>query len=197
MKTSAPPALRWRLRNETRQAHLRLEALLPIGNSTLSREIYRDHLSFLLGFHLPVEDRLQRSSQLQHALPDLLSRFKSEKLRADLDILGDIPQAPNAPRPTEIGQAFGVLYVLEGATLGARSLLPTLRAQGIVPGPIGTRYFEGYGAATAARWSAFCDALDELESEQADAAVVWAERTFGALEAWWRNRSGTAAKTTN
>lgn len=177
---------RERLRTATRAAHAALEARLPVSGAAPGLDDYRDHLGFLLGFHEPLETALQNHDAYGDAVPDLSRRFKSASLRADLGQFDTQHRArgDRVPVPRRTAELMGVLYVIEGATLGARSLLPRLRAAGVVPGPIGTRYLRGYGAQSAAMWRRFCDRLNGLSASEADEAVEWAHQTFDRLDAW-------------
>lgn len=189
MTIATQPGLRHRLRLETRAAHAALEAVLPIAGDRIDLEIYRDHLRFLLGFHQPVEGRLKAIRELEARVPDLARRWKSPSLRHDLRLAGDqehTPLAEDFPRPGTPPQALGVLYVLEGATLGARSLLPRLHREGVLPGPLGSTYLDGYGSDSAAMWNGFCQALDRVEDVHADEVVSWAATTFESLRSWRR-----------
>lgn len=174
------------LRRETRPAHEALEARLPIAGERPDEAVYEDHLKFLLGFHAPVERALQHVAGLATRVPQLLLRYKTASLCADLGGRDSGVRAPieDVPRPRSPAAAFGVLYVLEGSTLGARSLLPRLRRCGAIPAGVGTRYFEAYGTRTGEMWRTFCIALDGLDSLQANRALRAAEATFEALSAW-------------
>ena len=177
---------RLRLRAATRTAHEALEARLPIAGGGLRLDDYRDHLRFLLGFHEPLETGLRDVEGLSDPVPDLDRRLKSAALRADLADADDGRRASPAqvPVPCTASQGLGVLYVTEGATLGARTLLPRLRAAGVIPGPVGARYMTGYGRASGAMWRQLCRAIDALPGEAADEAIDWANQTFASLLAW-------------
>lgn len=184
---------RQRLRAATRSAHAALEARLPIAAGGLRLDDYRDHLRFLLGFHEPLETGLRDTEGLRDAVPDIDRRLKSAVLRADLADADNGRRASPAqvPAPRSAAQALGVLYVTEGATLGARTLLPRLRVAGVVPGPVGTRYMNGYGQASGAMWRRLCRTLDELSGDAAEESIDWANQTFARLLAWrsdWEER---------
>lgn len=183
--TSSP--VQARLRQETRPAHMALETALPIGRGRIDHVSYRDHLQFLLSFHEPVERHLQRIPELAVALPDLDDRCKTRLLRDDLGAAADAPQPARVPAPQTLPDGLGVLYVLEGATLGARSLLPRLRRAGVIPGTIGSRYMEGHGRRTALMWRRLCGALERLQPYEADEAATWAKLTFETLLTWRRS----------
>lgn len=151
-----------------------------------SLDDYRDHLGFLLGFHEPLEVGLRAVRGLSLAVPDLERRYKTPSLRSDLGAADTGRRARPAliPAPCTHAQALGVLYVTEGATLGARTLLPRLQNAGVVPGPVGTRYLRGYGRRAGAMWRQLCRRLDELTSAEANVAVAWALLAFEGLHVW-------------
>lgn len=184
--------LRQRLRLETRAAHLALERRLPIAQGAPSGATYRAHLQFLLGFHEPLEARLRRVPGLPEAVPDLRRRWKTAALRADLGADGTRAGAADTfiPAPSSPSQALGVLYVTEGATLGARVLLPRLRASGVVPGPLGTRYLAGYGERSGAMWHELCRRFDATDRTEADEVVMWACHCFERLHDWFEHCEG-------
>ncbi len=188
--TSPPPAmpLRNELRAGTRELHDDLERRLPVSRDAVDLDVYRDHLAFLFGFHAPLERRLAKLPNLTHQLPDLERRFKADALRADLGRI-ELPEAGNGDLPDcrSCARALGVLYVLEGAGRGAKILLGRLRRDGVLPGPVGSSYLEGYGADAGAMWQTLCDALDDLPEAQRDAARHAAEDTFSALIRWWES----------
>jgi heme oxygenase len=93
----------------------------------------------------------------------------------------------NAPE-----QLLGCLYVIEGATLGGRSITQHLQTRfGLTP-QSGGAFFDGYGAHTGSRWKAFCTMLmnnasppDHADDESRHAAIVAAANdTFQTLTQW-------------
>ncbi|HYR28233.1 MAG TPA: biliverdin-producing heme oxygenase, partial [Thermoanaerobaculia bacterium] len=98
---------------------------------------------------------------------------KSSWLENDL---GSLPEPRVIARVADQAEAWGALYVLEGATLGASAI------ERIIPG--GTaRYLEGYGAETRTMWAAMQAALDEeVAGEAQDACVRGAQRVFSHFE---------------
>ena len=182
MRTS----LHQRLRAETGAGHQALEDALPISRNCSSARVYRDHLRYLLAFHEVLEPGLQAVPGLRHVLPDLDSRWKTNILIADLGIWasGPRPVGDGVPKPDSLAQGLAVLYVMEGATLGARTLLPRLRAAGVVPGDIGLGYLRGYGCDTGTRFKRVLEALNALPADDEEDVIAWSIATFEALRAW-------------
>lgn len=178
--------LQKRLRAGTRESHAALEAALPIARPGAGLVEYRDHLRYLIGFHEPIEARLRGVRGLEHILPDMPRRWKSAALGRDLGRFAQGPRVPAGDLPELLTgpQAMGVVYVLEGAILGARTLLPKLRESGVIPGPVGSSYLDGYGCETTAMWARVCDALDEIDPGECDEVVRLAAATFDSLRDW-------------
>ena len=171
------------LRSTTRTAHANLEARLALLQPPLSRARFVGVLRAFYCFHLVWEPRVE-------ALADdgriLAPRRKLASLKRDLDVL----QAAPAPAPQDgsldlaflrtPAEAWGSLYVMEGATLGGQVISKALRSAEWAPEG-GLHYFNPYGRRTAAMWAQFRNAL---EARDLDAAAVahGARSTFKVLE---------------
>jgi heme oxygenase len=113
---------------------------------------------------------------------DFHARRKTEALAADLRRLGEPaasapPPAAPVPPVTSRAHALGFAYVLEGASLGGRVIEKRLAARGAAEA--GLRFLHGYGAATSARWKAFCAVLERECAAAPDEAVEGAVQGFG------------------
>jgi hypothetical protein len=89
------------------------------------------------------------------------------------------PPLPAFPRPAGRAEAFGMLYVLEGSTLGGRIILRTLSDRGVSDPALS--FLDPYGAATGQRWRDFIAVLTrELGNEvgRVAAACDGAVRAF-------------------
>jgi heme oxygenase len=162
--------------------------VLPITRADVTLSEYRDHLRFLISFHEPMESRLRQVDGLDGALPDLSQRWKTGSLRCDLGHFanGPRPSPRNLPDPRSIPQALGTLYVLEGATLGARALLHRLHKTGLIPGEIGSAYLSGYGPSTSEMWATVCATFALVPEREADQLISSAMQTFMSLLTWRR-----------
>jgi heme oxygenase len=67
------------------------------------------------------------------------------------------PIAPAFPAPRSAAEALGMLYVLEGSTLGGRMILRALAERGVHDPAL--QFLDPYGTDTGARWRAFLDVL--------------------------------------
>lgn len=152
---------------------------------------YVHHLTRQLGFYDPIESRLCRLCADATKL-DVEQRRKAQLIAQDLIALGHTPselaQLPRCadsdlPPLTDLQEALGCLYVLEGATLGGRYIRHhlSLRQPDLVMRA--GSFLRGYGAETRARWLAFGQAL-ALYAEDPPTIVRAAQRTFSALHKW-------------
>ena len=195
-KQLIPPALgesaahlRDLLKQRTEAAHCALEAtavMREVATGIPSDELYAAYLLAHWQIHVGLEAQLaQRFNE-----PWVQGRLsKSHWLQADLAALQRTPGP--APSPAHLiqsdAEAWGAMYVLEGATLGLGVV--TRRLPESHPARCGAgRFMAAYGAQTGSRWSEFLRALAEVG--RADWPVVCAsaratfelfERVFGAV----------------
>jgi heme oxygenase len=180
------------LRLATWPAHQRLEKRLDVKTRFSHLGAYRAHLERMWGFYAPVEQRLGVDG-FGGALTDYEARRKLPLLTRDLIALGADPGAvmlmeqcravPACPDPAA---AFGCMYVLEGATLGGRMLLPLVESRLELSAQRGAAFLASYGEAVAMMWRSFGAALDAWckVPERAACAARTAVATFDALDAW-------------
>jgi heme oxygenase len=192
------PAILDLLREQTRAAHERAEETLPLMDPALDRARYREILAAFWGFHAALEPRLRAVDGLAALGLDAGRRRKLPLLEADLRALGEdpsrLPAAPEVPRVDGVPAALGVMYVLEGATLGGRVISRHLASLGIGP-ETGGAFFGGYGDATGEMWKAFAGATGayaEAHPESTGAMVSAADETFTLLERWLARAMETA-----
>jgi heme oxygenase len=90
------------------------------------------------------------------------------------------------PECADTNAAFGCLYVLEGATLGGRSLLPLVRSRLGVDAARGAAFLASYGEEIPIMWRRFGAALDAWCDSTARRARVAeaAAATFARLGDW-------------
>ena len=193
-----------RLKTATSATHTALEDQLPLMNVDLSREEYRQFVGRFFGFYAPLEVQLMASPHWQQLAFDYTPRQKTPRLAKDLLALGStatdlaaMRRCTDLPDCTTPEQLLGCLYVIEGATLGGRSITRHLQNQlGLTP-ESGGAFFDGYCAQTGSHWKAFCTMLSENADRQmgnsADhfsvdsrhaAIVAGANQTFETLTHW-------------
>ncbi len=187
---------RWRLRAGTERTHQSLDdrlGALPIE----SLEGYAAFLNIVAHPTLALEEALDRGGA-GALLPDWERRRRSAAILADLEALGDVPPPAVASVPLHSrAQAWGVLYVLEGARLGGQILLRRVRASRDPAVRRATAYLS-HGA-DQRFWPQFLVALDAASApeaamaEGANAAFALfhqsADRVLGKEE--WRSRQGS------
>lgn len=185
---SARPTLLPTLRSRTAEAHLRVESrLFPAALE--SEAAYAGMLAALLALHQPLEAAFRAFRSGFAALGiDLDERAKTAALQSDLAALAVAAQVPGPRRRPlpDLPSALGAFYVLEGSTLGGRTLLPQVRER---LGEVPTDFLAGYGERTGRRWKATRSALvaGVLSAPDPDAAeaalVTGAIDTFDDLDA--------------
>lgn len=190
-RAPAADPLALRLRRDTREAHLRLERSLDLVGHRLSTVRYTLLLERFLGFHDVLEPRLDRWHD-RRGLLDWPLRRKLDLLHQDLGELGvsaaardRLPRCPEVPAVGTTAQALGVLYVVEGATLGGRVIAVHLADTGVPARAV--RFFASYGDQVGRRWHHFRAASADwvgTDPDRADAVVDSAVRTFQLLGRW-------------
>jgi len=179
------PSLRFHLRERTAMAHAALDA--AVGDFD-SRAAYGRYLSSLLAFREPVEVALAATA-LPAFLRDWRPRPIAADIRADMADLALRAPAPTVPSRDLLdalrnpSRLLGTLYVLEGASLGARLLCRRAAALGL-SGRFGARHL-ALQAEDKLGWRRFVEILeghDRIEIEAAvdasNAAFARAQRAF-------------------
>jgi len=190
------PAVLAALRAGTRELHERFDHGLGLVGP-ITPERYRAVLEAFLGYYQPLEENLARVQGLRESGYDVLSNQRVPRLRRDLLALGlahealsRLPLSPQVPAPASVPEAFGCLYVLEGASLGGQIISRHVR-QHLGLGPDnGVTFFHGHGAETGPRWKAFVGLLDRVAGHPDDIprVVGGARATFLLFEQWLRTR---------
>jgi len=180
------------LRSATWASHLRLEKRLDVKSRFSELSAYRAHLEKMWGFCAGMELRLGRDA-FGNALPDFDKRRKLPLLQRDLIVLGAdaervmrLPRCETVPHCADPAAAFGCVYVLEGATLGGRTLLPVVQSRLGLSTEHGAAFLASYGEDVSSMWQSFGASLDawcdaaERRARASEAAVA----TFAALDDW-------------
>lgn len=195
--SEAPPAILQQLARGTSDMHARIERCVPLLDANLHIDTYDAYLEAMLGFYEPFEAVLAGFGWHRVGL-DFLRRRKTYLIVRDLRHLGHddrmiaaIPRCRDLPRPTDLLQALGCLYVLEGATLGGHVLTRRVKQSlGLSPAS-GCAFLASYGKDVGPMWRAFGSALaramraDNAQEMTARSRMVAAARdTFFRLERW-------------
>ncbi|NEV60686.1 biliverdin-producing heme oxygenase [Thiorhodococcus minor] len=191
-----PPCLALRLRHDTSEAHAsveRLPVMVALMSDGATLDDYRRYLRIMAGVYSPLEERLYG------ALPgDLVERLgvrpKLPAVLRDLAEQGEAwtPKPMPARRhdplepltPGNESALVGGLYVLEGATLGGRTIARHLAR--ILGEAFGAgRLLDFHGRRTSRVWKHFSHELNALAESgrlDADSVVRGALATFGYVD---------------
>ncbi len=190
--TSPPQTLRFRLREKTDSLHRQLDADLETQGLMGNRNGYVSALKRFLGLYRPFEMQLADIAWAGSGI-DASQRRKSPWLMLDLERLGlsqiaiaDLPDCRSLPRITSIAEGLGVLYVLEGATLGGQIISRHIHSGLNITSGNGGRFFAAYGDKTGLLWREFVGVLDRHGEDEAAADVIEgsAVATFECFMAW-------------
>ncbi|WP_295488068.1 biliverdin-producing heme oxygenase [uncultured Pseudomonas sp.] len=185
--TPRPPSspLLLALRQGTHACHKTLETRLPFFSDAFDLHAYRRLVAAYHGFHAPLEARL---SDYQDD-----DRHKAPTLRRDLQALGltvaqidALPLCRDLPTITDHAHALGVMYVLEGSTLGGQVLKRAMAQRLGIDADSGGGFLDVYGSATASRWRSFLQRLEQAPTSPAAVAdsVACAVATFECFAQW-------------
>lgn len=186
---STPSPLLLALRAGTRDCHTALENRLPFFREGFDVVEYRRLLTAYYGFHAPLELTLAGYQGLERAkapalVRDLLALGLSA---ADIEAL---PLCQALPAVEDEARALGVMYVLEGSTLGGQVLKRAMAERlGLAP-DCGLGFLDVYGEASGSYWRAFLERLAGAScTPAAQAATVQAAiDTFERFERWLEQR---------
>lgn len=148
-----------RLRSATSELHRRIEASLDIvarlSNSAVRPRLIRKYAAL----HIPAD------ASLGPYLADVQGLDFRCRSRAPLLLrFAGKAALPTFPLPASRGEALGMLYVLEGSTLGGRLILRMLAARGVEDPDLA--FLDPYGAETGRRWRSFLLVLSrEIDDE--------------------------------
>ncbi|MGG2399158.1 biliverdin-producing heme oxygenase [Pseudomonas sp. SH1-B] len=190
-----PPVLQ-DLRAETVELHVSLEKKLPFFSARFDTHAFQRLMQAYYGFYLPLEHALLDGDATPTDF-DLVPRLKAPTLRKDLHALGlsaeaiaCLPICQSLPVIDCEASNLGVLYVLEGATLGGQILRREMASRLDLNADNGAAFLDIYGADTGRRWRNFIDYLSSrpLDTVERKAVVIAAQATFSCFERWLESR---------
>lgn len=122
-----------RLRLETHALHTLIEETYiskSLMNSTLTKDQYVTYLQRVLTMHTDTEKRV--FPLLSPYIKDIAERQKSDKILLDLKSLNSVTKISNTAFIDEdfratINFSFGIMYLIEGSTLGGLHLLRNIQ----------------------------------------------------------------------
>lgn len=182
--TAFPSELHGRLRQATRATHHVLDhhpLLAPLVRSGLTRRQYGHALAALYPVHERVEAGILAFLARRPGLFDFEPRRKLVALASDLAALGQVPLPAGAdfPAPDSLGALIGVLYVIEGSTLGGQVIARTLRQSSDDNLPVA--FFTHYGDQVLPRWQAFLAFAERCPAGEIELAAHSAVALFQAI----------------
>lgn len=181
VSVSVSGALSTRLRSETNTTHQRLDHAIMAAKPFESLQNYGRFLRVQHGLHHHVAP-LYRSTALAAHFPAWESRGRLQDVAqdmADLDLpVPDINATP-ATEASDLPEALGWLYVVEGSNLGAAFLLKYARKMGLSERH-GARHLAEPPEGRAPYWKAVKAALDafDLTASETARAIKGAEAAF-------------------
>ena len=187
--TLAPSLFLEKLRNATAQSHTNLESL-PVSVSIMKPDVtaeeYILYLSMMYDVVCDAESNIFPA--LSSVISDLGERTKSGFIINDLITLGVerkenlLPLSNSLPNGS-IAFKLGIMYVVEGSSLGGRVILKNISNTLGYDAAKGARYFAGYGGETGSHWKTFLNMLMAYESKYdcADDIIAGANYAFRAI----------------
>jgi len=147
------------LRSATVVAHRKLEeqidAVAGFADPTRRQDLIRRFASFQLPAEAALAPHLQAVPELDWARRRRAALFPPSIRTRSL---------PPFPSPTNLAEALGMLYVLEGSTLGGHVIIRNLRKAGSECASLA--FLDPYGPETGRRWRDFIDVLERATSSE-------------------------------
>lgn len=182
-----PETLAERLRTATHPIHEALDQSIMRARPFDSLENYGRFLKVQHAFHRDVSP-LYTAAATRACIPDLERRGRLMSVTqdaSDLDIsLPEYGSAPPACTASDLPEALGWLYVVEGSNLGAAFLFKAAQKMGL-SACHGARHLAEAPEGRAAGWRNFKDALNaaQLSPDEEHRVVAGSEAAFRRVRA--------------
>jgi heme oxygenase len=177
------------LKTHTSSHHDQIEGSIDLLKLSSEKNVYIKMLQAFASFYFSIELELSHfRKELGAKGVDLNERSKLEYLYSDLKYFG--VSIDNFPRPqvkkiNNVQEAMGILYVLEGSTLGGQIICTHLKKSGLIGEEgHGGSFFYSYGKHTIKKWQEFKTILDSLPAEDQPSLLSSAQWTFEFLQQW-------------
>ena len=176
------------LRLYTRNVHLQLETrLIPIIRKVRTRSQYEFLLKTFYTFFAPLEKRLCTVSTLEQ-LTTALQLRKADSLYRDIISLNgsteNLALCENLPDCSNLSEALGIMYVLEGSVLGGKAIANIISKNMKDDPSLPFSFFLYYGDEPQAMWNKFRHSLDSDMTLSKASLLSSAFETFTKFEAW-------------
>lgn len=180
------------LRTATAESHKGLEdneRSKGILSPEISIKVYQDYLSRMYGVVAGCERDVY--PVLSGLCFDLEERKKAHLILQDLQATGmeqvDIDQLRvYSFTPADVAEALGIMYVMEGSTLGGKVLFKHVQKVLGLDENSGATFFWGYGTETGPKWKSFVSVFaDYAVSHGVQQNVIQgATQTFNTVDNW-------------
>lgn len=183
------------LKEQTKHAHLSLEKkTIAVIKNVKSPKDYEGLLRLFYGYFAPLELQLNKYIT-NDIVPQYTDRRKSDAIINDIKTISPdadhFATSNNLPQINDAIDALGVLYVIEGSTMGGTIIAKMLNKQAdIQPGSLS--FFNGYGEQNIPMWQSFVKALNEKAANNEEKVVEAANSTFSKMEEWFDDFHGEA-----
>jgi heme oxygenase (biliverdin-IX-beta and delta-forming) len=191
-RDASPGWLAVRLREATRAVHHGIDhhpLMMPLVRPDLMLPHYRHVLRTMGWIHEPLQAVVCRQLEQTGAayrLADRVGWLKTDLAHFGLtDSMAVAPWQP--PLPDSLAALTGMLYVIEGSTLGGQVIARQLAASLHLGPDNGARFFHGWGLETRQRWGDFWQFAESActpaqGQEAATAALLLFERLHAAFD---------------
>ena len=188
--------IQMRLRDATHTFHESInQHPLLVGLSGQDCQLHTYQTVLTAYFHLyeKLESVICEFTSFHSVQFDYLSRTKLSWINDDLRYFQIDPQIEmnrpgfpiTIPRIESVGQLIGMLYPVEGATLGGQYVFKTLKEKLNLTTRKGAKFFNGYAENTSGRWNEFCHFADSIQDDECQYIV--AETTAKLIFALFEN----------
>jgi heme oxygenase len=175
------------LKRETAADHQAVEGTIPLMTPGLSRQEYIDCLLEIYGVVAAWEDQAATTSPdwLRSVLKDRQRKQMLEQDLASFGILKPGSARPTLPPINDESSLLGVMYVMEGSTLGGQLIARHVAAELALTHGQGDAYFRGHGPQTGAMWKEFCHILEtRVPESETDVVIQSAKAMFQVFGQW-------------
>lgn len=185
------------LKKHSRPDHDSIENSIDLLKLSTNINQYTNLIKAFYGYYFHLEDNLRKfNNDFSSIGINLSERSKLHLLEDDLKKLGlddkgikEIKLCTDYPEMKNFSQAMGILYVLEGSTLGGQMISRQLgKSKILIDGEERGKFFMAYGPRTYEMWTNFKKSLDTLPADSTQEVLIAAKSTFNTMESWLRDR---------
>ena len=184
--------LNQQLKEGTQPNHQALEKkMVTMIRGIKSEQDYVRFLKVMYGYYSALEQRIQDYV----SETEMTKRRKAERLLDDISHFETVASPElcrDLPPISSHAEALGAMYVMEGSTMGGKTIARMIEGQSGLNGPSGFSFFNGYGEDTTKMWEEFKvflnRPLDEMEKMH---LILSANRTFNKFYNWIDKNAAT------